>query len=499
MLFRILTSAMLLAWASISQAQGPRSQIIAPPDLWVRADVQRDWGTPLLLSTCDAAQDLLVEETTLPSAGDGSYTVVRTFSSTCPCEKRELKAQQFIHVLAVEPLPQSEAGGSCAPAFSVLPESLEVAFGAPVATTAEATDGSGNAVRIVETEHLLWRDACGHGATWVVWEATAPCGEVTRHAFKRLTVAPESGEGASVEPTISVPLEDFDASEWGVGPLEPAQVGWSGVQASRLYRTKSTASGSFAVLQIGCNSSTAIGTQSIEVAGNHEPRIWHRPEEEISCGTPREEWPEVKGRDRIAGHFGSESAFVELPVAEEVDTLMGPCPGTFTIERQLRVEDADGAVAEAVQLLHVVDQTAPAFYASPAEVVWSGEDWPPLASTAQAEDACSGPVELAWSDSTDCFTGRIVRLTTATDACGNAATLRQIIVPAAGSEPTVLTVGCSDPLALNFTGEACFQTLHCLYPDDSTCLGDLDGDGQISTGDLLALLGIFGTWCTTAP
>ena len=499
MLFRILTPVFLLAWASISQAQGPRSQIIAPPDLWVRADVEHDWGTPLLLSTCEAQQDLVTEETTLPAAEDGSYTLVRSFSSECPCENRQLKAQQFIHVLAADPLPESDAGGECAPTFSVLPDAVEVPFGAPVVTNAEATDGTGNSLRIVETEYILWRDACGLGTTWVVWEATAACGEIARHAFKRSVVAPESTQDLAIEPTIAVPLDEFDASQWGVGPLERAQAAWSGVQATRIYRTKSATSGNFNVLQVGCHAITAIGTQAIEVAGNHEPWIWFRPEVELACGILQTGWPQVKGRDRLVGSFGNDSELIDLPVTEEADTLSGPCPGTFTIERHLRVEDADGAVAEEVQLLKVVDQTAPSFYASPTEVVWSGEDWPPLEATAQAEDACSNPVELAWSDSTDCFTGRIVRLTTATDACGNAATLRQVIVPAAGAEPTVLTVGCSDPLALNFTGEACFQTLHCLYSDDSTCLGDLDGNGQISTGDLLALLGIFGTWCTTAP
>jgi hypothetical protein len=252
-------------------------------------------------------------------------------------------------------------------------------------------------------------------------------------------------------------------------------------------------------MQVGCNAHAHIGTQSIEVTGNHEPWIWFRPTEELACGTLQEGWPLVKGRDRLVGDFGSESALIELPVQEEVDTLPGPCPGTFTIERRLRVEDADGAVAEGVQHLQVVDQIAPSFYASPSEVVWSGEDWPPVEPTAQAWDACSDPVELVWSDSTDCSSGRIVRMTTATDGCGNAATLRQVIVPASGSEPTTLAVGCSDPMALNFTGETCFQTSHCLYPGDATCLGDLDGDGEVSTGDLLSLLSIFGTLCAAAP
>jgi hypothetical protein len=500
MLFRILTPVLLLGWTAFAQAQGPRSQIIAPPDLWVRADVEHDWGTPLLLSTCETDQELITEETTLPAAADGSYTVVRTFTSTCPCENRALKDQQFIHVLAANPLPTSQISGLCAPTFSVLPEAEEVAFGSPVTTTAEAVDASGTAVRIEEVEHVLWRNACGLGASWVVWEATGACGEVARHAFKRLTTAPEETLSAStVEPEIAVPVDEFDANDWGVGPLDPTDSWWAGAQASRLYRTKSSTSGTFAVMGMGCSTGAVIGEQTIEIAGNHAPWIRFQPEVEISCGTPREDWPTVKGRDRLVGSFGDLPSLEDLPVQEEVDTLAGDCPGNFTIERLLRVEDADGAVAEEVQLLLVVDQTAPTFYASPEEVVWSGEDWPPLVPTAQAEDACSCPVERVWSDSTDCMTGRIIRLTTATDACGNAATLRQVIVPAAGAEPTVLAVGCSDPLALNFTGEACYQTLHCLYPDDSTCLGDLDGNGQISTGDLLALLGIFGTWCTTAP
>ena len=184
-----LLVAALFALSADAAAQGPRSQLIAPPDLWIRADVERDWGQPLLLTTCEVAVDIAEAVETLPVEADGSYTVVRTFTAPCACDRRHLVERQFIHILPATPLPQAAAGSGCAPQFTAAPEAQAVVFGAPAATAVEAACADGASVRAVETEHVLWNDACGLGARLVVWEAVGPCGDAVRHAFVRETVA----------------------------------------------------------------------------------------------------------------------------------------------------------------------------------------------------------------------------------------------------------------------------------------------------------------------
>jgi hypothetical protein len=357
-------------------------------------------------------------------------------------------------------------------------------------------------LRVKETEYVLWKDACGLGSTWVVWEAAGSCGDVARHAFAIETTAPTMPSGSAPSELVSsVPVEDFDASDWGVGPLPTSgQLAWDGLRPVAVYRTwlgtaEGGSGGQFARVEVGCSTARSLGTETVEVTGNRPPRLRFQPEATLGCGTSREDWPLVRARDRVVGNFGSGPEAVDLPVEETIDTIPGACAGQFTLLRHLRAVDDAGVEVTGTQTLHITDTAPPAFYGSTTDLVWNGETWPPEGATAFAEDACSAPVELVWTDSSDCVTGRLIRLTTARDGCGNAATLRQVIHPASAMTSPVLAVGCADPSALNYTGDACFVTAHCLYAGVPQCVGDLDGNGVIATGDLLVLLGIFGTLC----
>ena len=487
-------------------AQGPRTTIVAPSDLWVRADLAIPLGNPVLLTTCEGVGNLHEHTTTLPAAPDGSITKVREFSVNCPCEEREVTARQYIHVVPATPLPQVEAA-SCGPVLTVTPAMEEVPFGADAQTAADFISTAG--IKVEETEHMLWRNACGLGASWVVWEAATPCGEVERHAFKR-TVVPQANDFGALAGDVSssVDLSSFDAESFGTGPLSVSIPIWSGLRPVELYRTLAAAGAggagtAFQRVAVGCfagsghpaDGGAVVGTETIEVDGNIEPWLGFADEVDIHCGLPQDNWPLIRARDREVGHFGAGLEQFPIPYEETVDTVAGNCPGNFTILRHITATDADGAQATGTQTLHVTDHEAPVFHGSPAELVWDGDSWPPEGATAQAVDGCASLVELTWADSADCTQGVIHRVTTATDGCGNRATLRQIIRSPAPPETLVLAVGCNDPNALNFTGDACFETAQCLYADNTSCLGDLDENGQVTTSDLLVLLGIFGTFC----
>ena len=492
----MLACAMGCVWGPAAQAQTPRTAILPPPDLWIRADVQRDWGAARVFTTCPDPVDVEVEQVTLPADPEGAYTVVRRFTTTCPCTDLEISAEQAVRILPATPLPTALSPSGCAPAFTAVPTSYSVPLGTPRVTAAEG------GLQVKETEYVLWKDACGLGSTWVVWEAAGPCGDLARHAFAIETTAPTMPSGSAPSELVSaVPFEDFDASDWGVGPLPTSgQFVWDGLRPVAVYRTwlgaaAGGAGGQFARVEVGCSTARSLGTETVEVTGNRPPRLRFHPEVWLACGASREDWPFVSARDRSVGTFGSGPQSFDLPVEETLDTIPGACAGQFTLLRHLRAVDDHGAEASGTQTIHVSDTVPPTFFGSPVELVWQGEIWPPEGATALADDACSGPVELVWTDSLDCVTGRLVRMTTARDGCGNASTLRQVILPATALHSAVLAVGCADPTALNYTGDACFVTAHCLYAGVPQCVGDLDGNGVIATGDLLVLLGMFGTLC----
>jgi hypothetical protein len=58
-----------------------------------------------------------------------------------------------------------------------------------------------------------------------------------------------------------------------------------------------------------------------------------------------------------------------------------------------------------------------------------------------------------------------------------------------------IVLGCMYANADNYNALAVDDDGSCVFPNTSTCLGDLDGDNAAGTSDLLALLSAFGTVC----
>jgi hypothetical protein len=58
--------------------------------------------------------------------------------------------------------------------------------------------------------------------------------------------------------------------------------------------------------------------------------------------------------------------------------------------------------------------------------------------------------------------------------------------------------GCTYPEAANYLAEASYDDGSCYFPAapaDPACMGDLNGDQLITTGDLLLFLTVFGEGC----
>ncbi|MGB0137187.1 MAG: Kazal-type serine protease inhibitor family protein [Flavobacteriales bacterium] len=68
--------------------------------------------------------------------------------------------------------------------------------------------------------------------------------------------------------------------------------------------------------------------------------------------------------------------------------------------------------------------------------------------------------------------------------------------PASCAWPSGWALGCTYADAVNYNTDALIDDGSCLWTSCSTCAGDMDGDGVVSTVDMLDLLGLYGTNCT---
>ena len=185
---------------------------------------------------------------------------------------------------------------------------------------------------------------------------------------------------------------------------------------------------------------------------------------------------------------------VESLTYEDTFSTSGGCSGGSGILRTYTAVDGCGNTSTFEQLLVFVDVEDPVFTFVPDDLTITCEDGDFPLDNALAIDACT---EVTVSVSLTIEGGpcpepyQIVRVFTATDACGNTANATQTIFidngPPAGCPEDLdgdLFVGVSDVLAA--LGE---------FGCASGCPVDLDGDDATTVSDVLILLSAFGTAC----
>ena len=172
----------------------------------------------------------------------------------------------------------------------------------------------------------------------------------------------------------------------------------------------------------------------------------------------------------------------------------GGCTGSNGIFRTYTAVDGCGNTSTFVQELVFVDVDPPVFDFVPGDLSITCDEGDIPLDPATATDDCS---DATVTVSLDIIGGpcpepyEIVRVFTATDACGNTATATQTIFitndPPVGCPEDVdgdLFVGVSDVLAA--LGE---------FGCSENCTIDLDGDGATTVSDILSLLSAFGEMC----
>src|SRR5690606_37239183 len=164
----------------------------------------------------------------------------------------------------------------------------------------------------------------------------------------------------------------------------------------------------------------------------------------------------------------------------------GNCANEATTTRTWSVTDASGNNTELVQIISVVDTTAPVVPQAPADEAYQCVDDVPAAGNLTAVDSCGGDITVTGVDSindTDPCNVIITRTWTFTDACNNSDSVSQTITVSDTTAPelvttlqTELTVSCAnipDAPEPQFQ-DNCNQTVTIVFNETST----FDGTAQ---------------------
>ena len=224
------------------------------------------------------------------------------------------------------------------------------------------------------------------------------------------------------------------------------------------------------------NESTA--TQVIDLIDTVAPVFGELPEDLlIACG---EDIPETE--------VDATDACSDVSILASIDTLIVPCPGTFTLIRTFTAMDACGNAAQHQQTIQVMDDEAPIFLEVPGDVtIQCDEDLPEDLPT--SEDACSSPVNVILL-AVDSVVGEcpqawlVTRTFQASDACGNTAVTSQLVtivdtvgpVLVLGLDTVTLECGGDLPTNLPTFGDACDPMVNVAELAPDTVLGACSGE-----------------------
>ncbi|MCF8280049.1 MAG: DUF11 domain-containing protein [Bacteroidales bacterium] len=412
-------------------------------------------------SVVNLPQDMTVDCGTIPApanvtatdlSGNASVSLVENLTAGCPqiltrtwtatdgCGN-SIIAQQKITVLDTDApeivnVPVSVAV-SCEniPAVATNVLATDDCAGTLPLTFTETTSGSNCQYTILRT----WTasDACGNSAIkqQYIWVADHKVPTIANAPVADLTVSCETGLPAVATLTVS---DNCDASP-SVNFEETTLPGGNACSTSVLRKWTVTDA---------CGNS-AIAEQTIHVVDNTLPTLINIPADiTVTCGNFPSS-PTV---------LGSDNCDPDVEVIFKETTAPG-CPQKI-VRTWLGVDDC-GNQAEETQIITIIDTDPPVLSAAPANLSVTCGANVPTAAVLTATDDCMGMLPVTM---TETITGvgcdkTIQRTWTATDACGNNATVSQTIEvndaepPVIAGTPANLTLHCGDqvPAAIMLT------------------------------------------------
>ncbi|MBS1583165.1 MAG: T9SS type A sorting domain-containing protein, partial [Bacteroidetes bacterium] len=219
--------------------------------------------------------------------------------------------------------------------------------------------------------------------------------------------------------------------------------------------------------------------QTVTIEDHIAPTLMNVPADiTVGCGEVPEDAGQVWAEDACKKQV-TEVTFTE-------HTEKGACAGSYKVLRTWTSTDACGNTATATQVINVVDDAAPVLHGVPdAVTVECGSEVPP--ADVWAEDGCDPQVEVDYDETMipgNCPGAySLVRIWSATDACGNTATASQLVsmvdtqAPVLTCVPEDMTVPCDGiPAAIPCKAmDGCAGEVDVTMTEESTGSDCIDG------------------------
>ncbi len=140
---------------------------------------------------------------------------------------------------------------------------------------------------------------------------------------------------------------------------------------------------------------------------------------------------------------GTDNCSVSTPVTLTQTIIPGNCPGNYQINRTWSTTDPSGLTANKVQVITVIDNKAPVFSAIPVAAITAECDAIPAAPILTASDNCDQAPSLTYTEVRTNGSSPndyiLTRTWVTNDACGNGASVSQIVTVKDTKVPTLST------------------------------------------------------------
>ena len=410
-----------------------------PASLTLGCDEALPTDLPSATDACDDEVAIGEAQERRPGTCPGSYQVVRTFTATDDCGNAATASQVVTF------------RDDVAPVFADVPAAVSVACDAALPTDLPtAADACDADVEIAEEQRTEPGNCADAYVVVRLWTATDDCGN-TATASQLVTVVDEEAPAfASVPAEVTIECgADLPADLAAATDNCDDEVDVTVVEKV----VPGACAGTYAVRRVftatdNCGN-TATAEQRVNVVDTQAPTFAEVPAATtISCG---EAVPTVLAK-------ADDACDADVLVSVSETTEPGACAGSYTVVRTFTATDDCGNAATAEQRVSVVDGEAPTFASVPADATVGCEGGVPT-DAAVATDACDAQVTVTEEHRTEpgacAGAGVVIRVWTATDACGNVATASQVVTfrdeaaPELVSVPDSVTIGCGQPLPVD--------------------------------------------------